>query len=82
MPRGVRRQITYTGEAAKIHDKIIRHEEELKTLRENLKTAVKRQEQEAKVVAKKKQIDEEKQILKLIKESGKTTEEIIALLEQ
>ena len=48
MPRGVKREIVYTGQAAKAHEKVVRLEAELKAAREELKKAVKKQEQEKK----------------------------------
>ena len=48
MPRGVKREIVYTGQAAKAHEKVVRLEAELKAAREELKKAVKKQEQEEK----------------------------------
>lgn len=82
MPRGKRREITYTGKAAKIHERVIKLEADLKAAREELKIAYTEQikaEKEAKIKAEKEQQDK---LLKIIKESGKTTEEIIELLKK
>ncbi len=82
MPRGVRREITYTGKAAKIHEKVIKLEAELKAAKEELKVAYKEQLKEEKEAAKKTSKAKQAELLKVIKQSGKTTEEIMDLLNQ
>ena len=39
MPRGVRKEVVYTGKAAKLNEKIQKMETELKSAREELKIA-------------------------------------------
>lgn len=80
MPRGVKREITYTGKAAKIHEKVLKLEAELKSAKEDLKTAYKEQLKEEKLAAKKASKAKQIELMKMIKESGKTPEEIIELL--
>lgn len=82
MPRGVKREIVYTGQAAKAHEKVVRLETELKTAREELKKAVKKQEQEEKAAKAKEAKEFQNKVLKAIKESGKSPEEILAFLEK
>lgn len=82
MPRGVRKEIVYTGQAAKAHEKVVRLETELKAAREELKKAVKKQEQEEKAAKAKEEKEFQNKVLKAIKESGKTPEEILAFLEK
>lgn len=43
MARGVRKPVTYTGKAAKIHEKVLKLETELKAAKEELKAAYKEQ---------------------------------------
>ena len=80
MPRGVKREITYTGKAAKIHEKGLKLEAELKSAKEDLKSAYKEQLKEEKLAAKKASKAKQIELMKMIKESGKTPEEIIELL--
>ncbi len=49
MARGVRKPVTYTGKAAKIHEKVLKLETELKAAKEELKTAYKEQLKEEKL---------------------------------
>lgn len=80
MPRGVKREITYTGKAAKIHEKVLKLEAELKSAKEDLKSAYKEQLKEEKLADKKASKAKQIELMKMIKESGKTPEEIIELL--
>lgn len=80
MPRGVKREITYTGKAAKIHEKVLKLEAELKSAKDDLKSAYKEQLKEEKLAAKKASKAKQIELMKMIKESGKTPEEIIELL--
>ena len=91
MPRGVRKEVVYTGKAAKLNEKIQKMETELKSAREELKIDYKEQlkaekmavakEKKATAAAAKKAMKENKaKILKAIQESGKSPEEILALL--
>lgn len=91
MPRGVKKEIVYTGKALKLHEKIQKMESDLKIAKEELKVAYKEQlkaekasairEKKAAAVAAKKAMKENKaKLLKAIEESGKSAEEILALL--
>ena len=80
MKRGVKREITYTGKAAKIHEKVLKLEAELKSAKEDLKSAYKEQLKEEKLAAKKASKAKQIELMKMIKESGRTPEEIIELL--
>lgn len=80
MPRGVKREITYTGKADKIHEKVLKLEAELKSAKEDLKSAYKEQLKEEKLAAKKASKAKQIELMKMIKESGRTPEEIIKLL--
>ncbi|MFG6330220.1 MAG: hypothetical protein K1W28_00080 [Lachnospiraceae bacterium] len=80
MARGVRKQITYTGKAAKIYEKVLRLEADLKAAKEELKTAYKEQLKEEKAARQKAEKENKEKLLKLIEESGKTPEEIMELL--
>ena len=39
MPRGVKKEIVYTGKALKLHEKILKMESDLKAAKEELKIA-------------------------------------------
>ncbi len=80
MARGVRKQITYTGKAAKIYEKVLRLEADLKAAKEELKSAYKEQLKEEKAARQKAEKENKEKLLKLIEESGKTPEEIMELL--
>lgn len=82
MPRGQRRERNYTGKAAKIHEKVQRLETELKNAKEELNAAYKEQLKAEKVAASKEKKENQAKLLKAIKESGKTPEEILELLKQ
>lgn len=93
MARGPRREITYTGKAAKIYEKVQKLEADLKAAKAELKIAYKEQvkaekvaekkaKQEAEAAAKKAQKEAQAKILKAIQDSGKTPEEIMELLNQ
>ena len=43
MPRGVKKEIVYTGKALKLHEKILKMESDLKAAKEELKIAHKKQ---------------------------------------
>ena len=82
MPRGVKKEIIYTGKAAKAYEKVQKLEAELKVAKEELVEAYKGQKKiEKEAAAKQKQVLQ-KELMKAIKESGKTPEEIIELLKQ
>lgn len=81
MARGRRKEVTYTGKALKVYEKVQRLEAELKDAKAELKIAYKEQikeEKEATIRAKK---ENQEKILRAIEESGKTTEEILTLLQ-
>lgn len=91
MPRGVKKEITYTGKAAKIYEKVQKLENDLKTAKEELKIAYAEQvkaekaaelkaKKEAAAAAKKAVKECKLKILKAIEESGKSPEEILELL--
>lgn len=92
MPRGVKPEITYTGKAAKLNEKVVKLEADLKAAKEELKAAYKEQikaekvaeakaKKEAAIAAKKALKESKEKLLKAIEESGKTPEEILAMLE-
>lgn len=81
MARGKRKEITYTGKALKVFEKVQRLESELKNAREELKIAYKEQLREEKESAIREKKENQEKILKAIDESGMTTEEILALLQ-
>lgn len=91
MPRGVKKEIHYTGKAAKLNEKVLKLENDLRTAKEELKIAYKAQLKEEKAaalkakkeaaIAAKKALQESKaKLLKAIEESDKTPEEILALI--
>lgn len=82
MPRGVRKQITYTGKAAKIHEKVLKLDADLKAAKEELKAAYKEQLKEEKANAKKMSKAKQNELMKMINQSGKTAEEIMELLSE
>lgn len=82
MARGIRKQITYTGRAAKIHEKVLKLEADLKAAKDELKTAYKEQLKEEKATRQKAEKENKEKLLKLIEESGKTPEEIMELLKE
>lgn len=93
MARGVKKEVVYTGKALKAHEKVLKLEADLKAAKDELKTAYKEQVKTEKAVeakarkeeaAARKKAEKESQIklMKVIKSSGKSAEEILALLEQ
>lgn len=93
MPKGIKKEITYTGKALKAHEKVQKLENELKIARAKLKELYKEQlkaEKAAEVKARKKaamaakkEINEKNQeLLKAIENSGKSHEEILELLKK
>ena len=81
MARGKRKVITYTGKALKVFEKIQRLESELKDAKAELKIAYKEQIKEEKEAAIRAKKENQEKILRAIEESGKTTEEILTLLQ-
>lgn len=82
MPRGKRVVPNYTGKAAKVYEKVQKLEADLKAAKSELKAAYKEQLKEEKEAAKIKAKEDEVTVLKAIRESGKSAEEILALLGQ
>lgn len=82
MPRGKKAEITYTGKAAKINEKVLKLEADLKAAKEELKAAYKEQLKEEKAAAKKAKAETNDKLLKAFEESGKSVDEILELLKQ
>ncbi len=82
MARGIRKPVTYTGKAAKIHEKVLKLEADLKAAKEELKAAYKEQLKEEKLARQKAEKENREKLLKIIEESGKTPEEILDLLKE
>ena len=91
MPRGVKKEIAYTGKAAKLNEKIQKLEADLRNTKEELKAAYKEQlkaekaaltkkKKESAAAAKRALKENQAKILKAIQESGKTPEEILDML--
>ena len=80
MPRGVKKEVTYTGKAAKINEKILKLEADFKAAKEELKAAYKEQLKEEKRAAKEAEKEKRENIIKALEESGKSTEEILEFL--
>ncbi len=80
MPRGVRKEIEYTGKPKKIHDEIVATEEKLKALKADLKVAVKEQKKEMAEAAKKESKAAQAKLLRALKTSGKSVDEILDFL--
>ena len=80
MARGRRKEVTYTGKALKVYEKVQRLEAELKDAKAELKIAYKEQIKEEKEAAIRAKKENQEKILRAIEESGKTTEEILTLL--
>lgn len=78
MPRGKER--VYTGKALQISNRIQELETELKQARADLKVAYKEQVKAEKIAAKKAEKDSMDNLMKAIKKSGKSPEEILAML--
>lgn len=82
MARGIRKPVTYTGKAAKIHEKVLKLEADLKAAKEELKAAYKEQLKEEKLARQKAEKENREKLLKIIEESGKTPEEILDLIKE
>lgn len=80
MPRGVKKEITYTGKAAKLYEKIQKLEAELKNAKDELKIAYKEQLKEEKRAAVLRKKEQEAAIVKALGETDKSLEEIMAFL--
>jgi len=77
MPRGVRKQVEYTGKAAKAQEKVLRLQEELQQARRELKAAYREQLREEKAAAGKKAKEDQAILLRAFKNSGKSVEEVL-----
>ena len=75
-----RKEINYTGKAAKAYEKVQKLEADLKAARAELKSAYAEQVKAEKTAAQKELKENRARLLKAIEESGKTPDEIIALL--
>ena len=75
-----RKEINYTGKAAKVYEKVQKLEADLKAARAELKSAYAEQVKAEKAAAQKELKENRARLLKAIEESGKTPDEIIALL--
>ncbi len=80
MPRGVKKEIVYTGKAAKINERVQKLEAELKAAKAELKAAYKEQLKEERLAKQKSEKEKTAQLLKLIEQSGKSPDELIELL--
>lgn len=80
MARGIRKPVTYTGKAAKIHEKVLKLEADLKAAKEELKVAYKEQLKEEKLAKQKADKESKEKLLKMIEDSGKSAEEIMEIL--
>ena len=80
MARGIRKPVTYTGKAAKIHEKVLKLEADLKAAKDELKAAYKEQLKEEKLAKQKAEKENKEKLLKVIEESCNSAEEIMELL--
>ncbi len=91
MARRAKKEITYTGKSLKIYEKVQKLEADLKNAKEELKIAYKEQMKAEKMAAARAKKEEEaalkktlkeKQgdLAKALKESGKTIDDVIAML--
>ena len=80
MPRGKRVVPEYTGKAAKIYERVQKLESDLKAAKDELKAAYKEQLKAEKAAQKKQTKEDETAILKVARASGKSVDEIIAIL--
>ena len=80
MPRGKKNEVVYTGRALQISNKIQELEVELKQARADLKAAYKEQLKAEKLAAKEAEKASMDKLIKAIKKSGKSADEILAML--
>lgn len=80
MPRGKRVVPEYTGKAAKIYERVQKLESDLRAAKDELKAAYKEQLKAEKAAQKKQTKENETAILKVARASGKSVDEIIAIL--
>lgn len=81
MPRGVKQPVEYTGKAARANEKVLRLEQELRQARLERKLAYKEQLKEQKAQAGKRQKEEQQMLMKAIRESGKSIEELLQAIQ-
>ena len=81
MPRGVKQPVEYTGKAARANEKVLRLEQELRQARLERKLAYKEQLKEQKAQAGKRQKEEQQILMKAIRESGKSMEELLQAIQ-
>lgn len=93
MARGPRKEVVYTGKALKAHEKVVKLEADLKAAKEELKVAYKEQvkaekaaaakaKKEADAALKKALKEKQSDLAKALKESGKSIDDVIAMLSQ
>ena len=91
MPRGVKKERVYTGKALKIYEKVQKLESDLASAKEELKAAYKEQlkaeraeaaklKKEEAALLKKKEQEEQAKLLQMIKDSGKSIDEIMNII--
>lgn len=81
MPRGVKQPVEYTGKAARANEKVLRLEQELRQARLERKLAYKEQLKEQKAQVGKRQKEEQQMLMKAIRESGKSMEELLQAIQ-
>ena len=81
MPRGLKQPVEYTGKAARANEKVLRLEQELRQARLERKLAYKEQLKEQKAQAGKRQKEEQQMLMKAIRESGKSMEELLQAIQ-
>lgn len=80
MPRGKRIEKVYTGKAAKLNDRVKQLEEQLKAAKAERDAAYKEQMKSERKAARNRASDEEKALLKLMRESGKSPAELMEMI--
>ena len=80
MPRGVKKEITYTGKALKIYEKMQKQEAELKETKAALKEAYKEQCKEEKKTAARQAKEKKAALVKALEATTKSPEEILEFL--
>ena len=80
MPRGKSIEKVYTGKAAKLNDRVKQLEEQLKAAKAERDAAYKEQMKSERKAARNRASDEEKALLKLMRESGKSPAELMEMI--
>lgn len=80
MPRGVKKEIEYTGKAAKVFEKVQKLEADLKAAKEELKVTYRAQVKEEKAAAKALENSQKEGLMKALKSSNKSMDEIMGFL--